>query len=115
MTPEETINGWLSGASGLTTIVGSRIFHGALPADADLPAVIFQIESDPITTIHGTVLGQRDRVEIQGHAATATQAADICDAVVLALMANGQPWERVARALNVPETGNYFSSVGAVL
>lgn len=31
----------LSAASGVTSVVGSRIFHGQAPSDADYPLVIF--------------------------------------------------------------------------
>lgn len=115
MTPEETVNGWLSGHAPLVAIVGAHIYHGMLPSDADLPAVAFLIESDPIATIHGTVLGTRDRVEIQGHAETITEAADIADALAAALIANGQPWERLMRGLVTESTGNYFSSVSLLI
>jgi hypothetical protein len=85
------VYGWLSGYAPLTALVGANIYPDVIPEQVTLPAIAFtRAQTEPIGTIHGTVLGEQVTIQIQAWSATRTQAEAVADAVVAALQANGE-------------------------
>jgi len=95
MTAESTLFGWLAEDDTLTALVGGeddpRIYPDVVPADKPLPAIAYaRTGTEPIATIHGTVLGNFVTMQIQAWAATRVLTESVADAIVGALIAVGE-------------------------
>lgn len=92
MSAESALYAALSGASGLTALVGTRIYPDVIPEDADLPAVVYQrAGTAPVITISGSVLADDVRFVIMAWGKTRTSADAVADQVGQALAASGNP------------------------
>lgn len=91
MSAESKIYAALSGAPGVTALVGSRIKPALLPQGEQLPAIVFtRAETDYVMTIHSAAaLGSTAGMDIWCIAETFTGAESTGDAVEVALAAAG--------------------------
>lgn len=103
----------LKAAAGVTAIVGSganAISPDAIPSDRPLPAIAYTLNVEPISTIHGTVLGEDVSFSIACWAEKRSQADALAIAVQTALVAAGRPWSARSNAYD-DETGSYAATV----
>jgi hypothetical protein len=106
---ESIVYGWLSGFAGLTALVGTRIYPDVIPEQASLPAIAFtRSQTEPVSTIHGSVFAEFVAVQIQAWSATRTEAEAVADAVVDALAANAEIY--IARGALFDEETGYFGT-----
>ena len=91
MSAEGDLFGALSTHPGTTAIVGQRIYPEPRPAETGvLPAIVFQRSgTEPVMSIHGTVLGQRARMQVACLATTRTDCDTLAATVIPALVAAG--------------------------
>lgn len=91
MSAENTLYSTLSGASGVTAIVGTAIYPDILPQDAEVPAVAFaRTGTEFVSTIHAAApLGASVTLEISCIARTREDADALADAVETAASAGG--------------------------
>jgi hypothetical protein len=117
MSPEETLAGWLSNYAPLTAEVDDRLYPDVAPEPerAVLPLLVYlRGGTEPIATIHGSVLGAQVTLQTQAWATTRPEAEAIGDLIVSALAANGEPY--IARdALYDETTGNYGVTVDVTI
>lgn len=79
---EEAIIQRLLATSGVTSIVGTRVFPGAKPGGASLPAIVFnKISGGPIYADEGEVGLDESRIQIDCWGATYTAAKNLSRAV----------------------------------
>lgn len=91
MSAETLIYGTLSGATGVSTIVSTRIYPDFLAQEITLPAIVTQrSESEYVNTIHsGAAVATRVTMETWCLASTRFGAETLADAVEIALPAGG--------------------------
>lgn len=91
MSAEGDIFGALSTHPGTTAIVGQRIYPEARPAETGpLPAIVYTRQgTEPVMSIHGTVLGQRARMQVACLATNRTDCDTLAATVIPALVAAG--------------------------
>jgi len=86
MTIEAAINATLAAHSGITAIVGTKIYPGNAGQDATLPWLVFRNVSDnPAHVLGGLPTLTEARFEFTAYAATYKQAAEISGQVKLCL------------------------------
>lgn len=92
MSAETELYALLSGAPGLTALVGARIYPDAIPEDAVLPAVVYaRASTEPVLSVSGHKFAETARLTISAWAKTRTSAAAVGDQVEAALLAAWQP------------------------
>lgn len=101
----------LSGAAGVTALVGSgaaaRIYPDEAAQDAVLPLIVFDgDDADPVVTLNNTVSALRVPMNVTGWAATRLAAEALGDAVQAAMLAAGVPPAGRDKAFD-PETNAY--------
>jgi hypothetical protein len=109
MSPEETLAGWLSNYAPLTAEVDDRLYPDVAPEPerAVLPLLVYlRGGTEPIATIHGSVLGAQVTLQTQAWATTRPEAEAIGDLIVSALAAD---------ALFDETTGNYGVTVDVTI
>lgn len=111
MSAESALYSALSGASGLTALVGTRIYPDVIPEDADLPAVVYQrAGTSPVTTIGNVTVAENIRFVITAWAETRTAADAVAVEIGPALAAAENP--AVDRSTGYdPECGLYAATV----
>jgi hypothetical protein len=89
MSAETSTYSTLSGAAGVTALVGTRIYPDVVPQEKALPAIaIARTETEFINTIHNAApLGSFVELEIWCMAETRTGAEAVADAVKAAFIA----------------------------
>jgi hypothetical protein len=115
MKPEETLAAWLSDYAPLAAEVSDRLYPDVAPEDAELPLLMYlRGGTEPLITIHGTVLGAQVTLQTQAWAETRSEAESIGDLVVAALASNGEPY--ISRdAVYDETTGNYGVTVDVTI
>lgn len=92
MSAETELYAVLSGAAGLTALVGNRIYPDAIPEDAALPAVVYaRASTEPVLSVSGQKFAETARLTISAWAKTRTAAAAAGDQIEAALLAAWQP------------------------
>lgn len=86
MSAETELHATLSGAAGVSALVGDRIYPDGIPLTASLPAIAYQrTATEFATTIHGGVIGETPTLEITCVAEARAAANAVANAVVAAL------------------------------
>lgn len=86
MSAETELYAVLSGSSGLTALVGTRIYPDILPEETSLPAVVYsRTGTQPIATIHGGNCGEFADLQISAWGKTRVSASAVADQVDVAL------------------------------
>jgi hypothetical protein len=87
MSAENKVYAALSGAPGVTALVGSRIKPNMLPQGEPLPAILYtRADTDYVTTIHSAIaLGSLVQIDVWCIADSSTVAAALAEAVEAAL------------------------------
>ena len=97
----------LSGNSGVTALVGTRIYPDELPEECDYPAVVFartRTDEVPYRTVSGQTMGADVDLAVSCWAETRTAADAVAVAIEAAL--SGTAFYRADRAAAAdPETG----------
>lgn len=92
MSAETELYAVLSGAAGLTALVGTRIYPDAIPEDATLPAVVYaRAGTEPVLSVSGQKFAETARLTVSAWAKTRTAAAAAGDQIEAALLAAWQP------------------------
>lgn len=92
MSAETELYAVLSGAAGLTALVGNRIYPDAIPEGAALPAVVYaRASTDPVLSVSGHKFAETARLTVSAWATTRTAAAAAGDQIEAALLAAWQP------------------------
>ncbi len=92
MSAESALYSALSGASGLTALVGTRIYPDVIPEDADLPAVVTARQgTEPVIGIGGAKFGEFAQMIVSAWAPTRTLAESVGDQIAEALRVAGNP------------------------
>lgn len=90
MSAETVLYSTLSGASGVTALVSTRIYPDVAPQDGSLPAVTFErVATEYHNTIHGTVIATVAAMDVWCMGATRASAEAVCDAAATAVRAAG--------------------------
>ena len=114
MSASDALFALLSQDAEVGAIVGlaasARIYPTAIPVDKDLPAIAYVESAEPITTIHGTVVGEDVTLAIACWATTRTEADALATAVQAALVASGRVWSRRTQGFD-EQTGDMSSTV----
>jgi hypothetical protein len=106
---EATIYSILSSAAGVTALVSTRIYPDLVPEEKNAPYIGFErVGTEPITTIHGTILAQNARMLIACWATTRIAAEALADAVATAMQAAGYLY--TARAAELDEATNRLAA-----
>lgn len=111
MSIETDVYAALSGAAGVTALIGTRIYPNVRPQDSDVPCVVFDRSgTEVIQSIHGPILATIARVDVTAVSATRAQCESIADAVVGALVAAGFNYhDRVAEY--VPDADAHIATI----
>lgn len=116
MSAETTLYARLSGVSGVTSLVSTRIYPDVLPENCTYPAVVFaRSNTEPMVTLGGALVASTVSIAIGAWAKTRTTADAVADAVVAAFV--GTDFYLSGReAAYDPETGLYAAllTVGIV-
>jgi len=113
MSAETQLYAALSGAAGVTALVSTRIYPDAVPQEQALPSMAYaRLETEYVTTIHGSSLGQFGTFEVVCMAEARDTADAIADAVVTALGA--QSWQLQSRRQEFDGDSNLWGTVLAV-
>lgn len=92
MSAETELYAVLSGAAGLTALVGNRIYPDAIPEDAALPAVVYaRASTDPVLSVSGQKFAETARLTLTAWAKTRASAAAVGDQIEAALQSLWQP------------------------
>lgn len=103
MSAETTLYAILAGASGVTDLVGTRIYPDLVPQEKAVPYIGYErVGTEPIATIHGSVVAENVRLLVACWSATRLQAEQIADAVEAAMQAAGYIY--AARGAELDET-----------
>lgn len=110
MTPEEFVYSTLTGAAGVTAIVGAgadaRIYPDEAKEGAALPLIVYERQQSEMThTVHGALAVTRTTVAVTCWADKRSAAEALCDAVQTAL--------RTADAWAVDRDGQYETETEA--
>jgi hypothetical protein len=98
---ETTLYSILSTAPGITALVGPRIYPDLVPQGIATPYIGYErVATEPITTIHGTILAQNARMMIACWADTRIAAEALADAVAAAMQAAGHLYSSRAAELD---------------
>lgn len=90
MTAETELYDALSGDAAVAALVGTRIYPEVRPEESALPAVAFvRIGTQPINTIHGTILGTITTLQVFAMAESFAVAEDLGTKVVAAARGEG--------------------------
>jgi len=88
MSAETELYAVLAAASGLTALVGTRIYPDILPEDHQLPAVVYtRTGTQPVLTVHGGSFGDFTDLQINAWAKTRASAAAVAEQIEAALVA----------------------------
>lgn len=104
MSVESSFYSLLSGAGGVTALVGTRIYPDALPEKCAYPAIVFaRTRTDEVRSVSGQVFGADVDLSVGCWAETRTAADEVAVAIEALL---GSTWVRAARESAMdPETG----------
>ena len=92
MSAETQLYSVLSGAAGLTALVGTRIYPDSIPEDVVLPAVVYsRASTEPVVSVSGQKFAETAHLAISAWAKTRTAAAAIGDQIEAALLSAWQP------------------------
>jgi len=109
MSAESIVYSTLSGAAGVTAMVGTRIYPDLVPEEKATPYIGYErVGTEPITTIHGTILANDVQMVIACWADTRVQAEAIADAVASAMATAGYPY--AARGSELDEATERLAS-----
>lgn len=90
MSAESTLYGILSAATGVTALVGSRIYPDLIPEEKAAPYIGFErVGTQPFATIHGTILANDVQMVVACWGRTRPEAESVADAVAAAMIASG--------------------------
>lgn len=90
MSAESSLYAILAAAAGVTALVGSKIYPDLIPEEKDPPYIGFErISTEPVATIHGTVLAEDVGMVVACWAETRVAAEALADAVDAAMRAAG--------------------------
>jgi len=90
MSAESILYTILAADVGVTALVGTRIYPDLIPQGKAPPYIGYErVATDPIATIHGTILGTDAGMVVACWAETRIQAEQIADAVAAAMQAGG--------------------------
>lgn len=93
MSAESALYAILSGSSGVTALVGARVYPDVIPQDQALPAIAYaRSGTEPVVTIHGTVEAEFAQMSVQCWAESRTSAEQVAQAVSTALSAAGEAY-----------------------
>lgn len=111
MSAETELYSVLSGAAGVTALVGTRIYPDVVPVQKDLPAIAFmRSETEYVNTIHGTApLAKVVTLEVGCMAAVRLDAEALADAVEAAVAVGG--FIVVGRVPDLESGVDYVSTV----
>ena len=90
MKPEQAIVQLLEANGTVSAAIGTRIYPDLIPKEKDPPYIGFErVGTEPIATIHGTVVAENVRLLVACWSTTRLQAEQIADAVEAAMQAAG--------------------------
>ena len=90
MSAETELYAVLAAASGVTALVGNRIYPDDIPEDQAMPAIVFgRAGTEDVDTIGGQRIGEFATLQIAAWAVTRTTAKAVADAIRDALIAAG--------------------------
>lgn len=113
MSAESQLYAALSGAAGVTALVSTRIYPDAVPQEQALPSMAYaRIETEYLSTIHGSSLGQFGTFELVCMAEARDDADAIADAV--AVVMGAQSWQLQSRRQEFDSDSNLWGTVLAV-
>lgn len=97
MSAEIDLVALLNADSGLTAVVGSRVYPAPAPSDVRLPCVVYRrTGTEYLRSISGAVLGSQATLEVVALADERRSAETLADTVVTAL--SGTAFELQGRA-----------------
>lgn len=111
MTAETSFYSLLSGASGVTSLVSTRIYPDVLPEGCAYPAIVFaRNRTDPVQSVSGQSFGADVDLAVGVWAKTRTSADTVAAAVIAAIgssefVLNGR------EAAFDPETGLFATTL----
>ncbi|MGL4480450.1 MAG: DUF3168 domain-containing protein [Aeromonas veronii] len=90
MSAESSLYAILTADAGVIALVGDRIYPDLIPEGKVAPYIGYErVATDPIATIHGTILGTDVGFVVACWADTRLQAEQVADAVATAMQAAG--------------------------
>jgi hypothetical protein len=105
MSAETELYSALSSQSGLTNLVGSRIYPDAIPENVSLPAVVFvRANTLPTYTIGGARVCEFVHFPVTAWAKTRSEVEAVADQIELAL--------EISQNLPVDRSSGYDNEVG---
>jgi len=94
MSAESKIYSILAAAPAVVALVGQRIYPDLIPERVTLPYIGFErVGTDPIRTMHGTILADDCQMVVACWAATRTAAEALADAVAAAMQSAGELYD----------------------
>jgi hypothetical protein len=91
MSAESEIYSILSAHAGVNALVDGRIYPDLVPLEKAAPYIGFErVGTRPVSTIHGTILGNDVQMVIACWANTRLEAESIADTVAVAMQDAGQ-------------------------
>lgn len=110
---EETFRDWLVADSGVTSLVGTRIYPVVAPNGADLPFCVFTKVSDvPVVGLDTASEGVRfARIQVSCFGDRYSEAKDVAEAIRQALDGNGSAVRDNALDLYDEDTRTHYEVV----
>lgn len=111
MSAESKVYDALRSNGPLVAFVGTRIYPDAIAEGEVMPAIVFaRTATEPIITIDGTIHADRVSMHVEVWAASRTEAEDICNAAINALLVAKLYYNNRGGGFD-PEVGAYSATL----
>lgn len=92
MSPEQTVNDTLRLATGVTALVGSRIYPDSAPEKTQTPYIVYtRLSTDPVYSLNNTPIAEQAFMQATCWAQTRIDAETVANAAQAALLAAQLP------------------------